>query len=241
MSNPTPPQQDIYDLMAPFYREYSDRKRNYLQAVDRFVVEHLPPQAGSMLDVGSGDGVRGMSIARIKSIPKVVLVEPSSEMAKRCRELGPTDVWQVAAEELPDTAERFEVITCLWNVLGHLGGRRQRVQALVGMKRLLADSGIILFDVNNRHNAAAYGWLKVLGRRIADGLAPDERRGDATFTWTIGDQNLHGKGHLFTPAEIEGIVREAGLNIRKRVAINYSTGVLSSSPTRGQLLYIVAK
>jgi hypothetical protein len=55
---------DIYDALAPHYREYAGGKSAYLAAVDRFVLENLPAGADSLLDVGAGDGVRAMALAR---------------------------------------------------------------------------------------------------------------------------------------------------------------------------------
>lgn len=232
---------DLYDALAPHYREYADKKSAYLAAVDRLLLEHAPSRPASMLDVGSGDGVRAMTLARQLGVATIVLSDSSTEMVTRCRMLGPTEAWHTAAEDLPDTEKRFDIITCLWNVLGHLPGRASRVKALIRMKVLLSDRGRIFFDVNNRHNAAAYGWLKVFGRTIIDAVQPDERRGDASFDWKIGDKVFPARGHLFTPREIEGIIRESGLSIRERVAVDYTTGNVSRSPRRGQLVYMVAK
>jgi SAM-dependent methyltransferase len=229
---------EIYDALAPHYREYSAKKSAYLAAVDGFVVGNIPARASSLLDVGAGDGVRGMDIARRAKIGKVVLSDPSPEMIARCRQLEPDDVWHSTAEALPETGLQFDVILCLWNVLGHLAGRDARVQALSRMRQLLAPGGTVFFDVNNRHNASGYGWLEVAKRRIIDAVAFDERRGDATFDWNVGGRFFPAMGHLFTPAEIRGIAEESGLHIVKNVAVNYATGVISQSKLRGQLLFM---
>jgi 2-polyprenyl-3-methyl-5-hydroxy-6-metoxy-1,4-benzoquinol methylase len=232
---------DLYDALAPHYREYANKKTAYLTAVDRLLLEYAPSKPESMLDVGSGDGVRAMTLARQLGIATIVLSDSSAEMAERCRMLAPSEVWQTAAEDLLETEKRFDVITSLWNVLGHLPGRASRAKALIRMKSLLSDRGMIFFDVNNRHNAAAYGWFRVFGRIVIDAVLPDERRGDASFDWKIGDKVFPAMGHLFTPREIEGIIRESGLRIRERMVVDYTTGKTSRSPLRGQLVYMVAK
>lgn len=232
---------DIYDTLAPHYREYSEKKSAYLEAVNQYIVDRIPPNAQSLLDVGAGDGIRGMAIARQKGIGYTVLCDLSSEMAARCKNLYPSEVWQAPAEELPVTNRRFDVILCLWNVLGHLDDRRARIKALTGMGRLLSDAGMLFFDVNNRHNAVAYGRCEVFKRRVLDCLWPDERRGDATFDWDIGDKIFPAMGHLFTPKEIEGIIRESGLQIKERVAVDYSNGEISKVPYNGQLLYWIGR
>ena len=233
------PSSDIYDALAPHYREYAERRSAYLSSVDWFILDHAPAGASSMLDVGSGDGVRAMALARQLEVSTIILSDHSKEMAVRCRALGPTDVWQAAAQDLPDTDRRFDVITCLWNVLGHLPDRANRIKALTRMKGLLSDRGVIFFDVNNRHNASAYGWGKVLGRIIIDTLHHDDRRGDASFDWRIGDKVFPAMGHLFTPAEIDTIITASGLRTDARIAVDYASGAVSRSPLRGQLVYRV--
>jgi SAM-dependent methyltransferase len=235
------PATEIYDALAPHYREYAQTRSAYLAAVDRFVLENLPAGAASMLDAGAGDGVRGMALARQAGIPRVVLCEPSVEMASRCRALAPAAVWQHSVEEVPAVSERFDVICCLWNVLGHLANGAQRLSALSRMKELLAHHGVIVFDVNNRHNGPAYGWARVLGRIVIDALAPDERRGDASFEWHIAGRAYPGMGHLFVPAEIEALIARAGLVVKKRLAIDYATGARSRWALKGQLAFVVGR
>ena len=231
----------IYDALAPHYREYAAKRSAYLAAVDRFVVENIPAGAGSLLDVGAGDGVRGMDIARRGGIGRVALSDPSFAMVELCRRLGPREVWHCGAESLPGPPGQFDVILCLWNVLGHLPGKAARVRALVRMRELLAPGGAIFFDVNNRHNASAYGWFKVCGRIVVDALAFDERRGDATFDWNVGGRTFQATGHLFTPGEIGGIIAEAGLDVLRRASADYAAGRFSTCALRGQLLFMLGR
>ena len=155
-----------YDQLAPHYRELAQQKCNYLDAVDRFIVAHARTPVGSLLDVGAGDGVRGVALARRLGARRIVLCEPAAEFARRCESLGVDEVWRMGAEQLPDAAPAFDIIVCLWNVLGHLPDHASRVAALSRMKALLNPSGSIFFDVNNRHNAHAYGRMRVLARRV---------------------------------------------------------------------------
>lgn len=182
-----------------------------------------------------------MGLAQALGVRTVVLCDLSAEMARKCRELRPDEVWQVAAEDLPATDLRFDVVICLWNVLGHVASRAGRVRALARIKDVLADGGTVFLDVNNRHNASAYGASTVAGRVVLDLLKPDERRGDASFAWKIGDRVFPAMGHLFTPMEIAGIIRDSGLVVKKRVSVNYATGKLYASLYMGQLLFVLGK
>jgi 2-polyprenyl-3-methyl-5-hydroxy-6-metoxy-1,4-benzoquinol methylase len=228
---------DIYDAMAPHYREYSARKIAYLSAVDRFVIEHAPRNPATLLDVGAGDGVRGKALAAELGARTTVLADASREMIARCKLLEVSDCWLCEAQNLPQTDLRFDVILCLWNVLGHLPDRASRVAALRGMRALLSPGGAVFFDVNNRQNARNYGRWRVMGRVLLDAIAPDDRRGDETFEWKVGEQTFPAMGHLFTPSEIGSIIEDSGLKVVERVAVDYASGELSSSPWAGQLLY----
>lgn len=227
---------EAYDRLAPHYRSYASRREAYLNAVDRFVVGHAV-RGGRMLDVGSGDGVRAVGIARALDARRVVLCEPSERMAALCREQPVAEIWAQPAQCLPPSKERFDLITCLWNVLGHLPDRAARIAALAGMRGLLDRGGRIFCDVSNRHNVRAYGPRTVMLRRLVDRIAPDDRRGDASFEWRIAEERIRASGHLFTPAEMDELIHAAGLDVEERIAIDYLSGESSACPRDGQLVY----
>jgi hypothetical protein len=108
------------------------------------------------------------------------------------------------------------------------------------MRALLAPNGRLFVDLNNRHNAAAYGKARVAWRMLLDAAWPDESRGDASFTWNIAGRAFPAMGHLFTPHEARRLFREAGLRIVERAAVDYATGAVSRSAFLGQLVYVLA-
>lgn len=192
--------------------------------------------------MGAGDGVRGMAIARARNITQVVLCDASAEMVRSCKSLAPTEVLHVKAESLPSFPRGFDVVLCLWNVLGHVEGTQNRIRALTKMRQSLTDPRAVLFlDVNNRHNSAAYGALRVGGRRFLDWIWPDERRGDTRFTWKFGQKEIAGSGHLFTYAEMLSLFSAAGLRIREEVFVDYITGAESKRKTDGQMVFMLGK
>jgi len=233
--------QPMYDALAPHYRDYSGTKAAYLAAIEQIVVTRVPKGARSMLDVGAADGVRAARIASALKVSTLVLAEPSEAMAALCRQQQASAVWQVGAESLPETDARFDVITCLWNVLGHVADTRTRILALRNMGRLLAPEGLLFFDVNNRYNASSYGWLRVAGRVVLDALIPSEERGDAQFTLAIYGKVIASMGHLFTPAELSQLLRISGLRTRNRYVVDYGTGSLRRMVFGGQLLFEVGE
>lgn len=238
----TGPQQNTlkaYDAIAPLYAEYSEKYRAYLNAVDQLVIDRLSPGV-RLLDVGSGDGRRLKKICDYHSLRDVVAVEPSGEMAALCCKITGFAVHPLCGNELDDLQEApFDAITALWNVFGHMANSGIRLQALECMARKLKPAGIIMLDVNNRHNKLSYGRGTVLKRRLIDALYFDEKRGDAHFEWKIGNQSFPASGHLFTPGEIERLFTHAGLRVAERWSVHYTTGALSTSPFNGQLFYVL--
>jgi SAM-dependent methyltransferase len=229
---------DAYNAIAPVYGEYSKGREAYLQAVEGLVIGEL--RAGMrLLDVGAGDGRRLEKIRNAVGIADFVAVEPSPGMARICRERTGAPVHEAFAEDL-DRLDlgSFDAITALWNVFGHISAGA-RPKALRNLAAKLRPGGRILLDVNNRHNAAAYGRFAVLKRVLIDALAFDPRRGDAVYEWKIGGQAFRSSGHLFTPGEIEDLIGGAGLKVRRRIAVDYATGAVSESRFRGQLFYVL--
>ena len=229
-----------YDALAPHYRDYSRGKAAYLQAVDRVILQNLPSSPRRVLDVGAGDGVRGLSLARMIGADSVILAEPSPEMVKLCRAAG-AEVWQCTAQDLPESEKRFDVILSLWNVLGHVSTPVEREEALSRMSRLLAPGGRMFIDVNNRHNAAAYGRWRVMLRRLIDAIKPNPARGDVSFEWRINGDVVPAMGHLFTPGEMTKLLHRGKLRIKRRMTVDYVTGQIAESPFKGQLVFVLEK
>jgi 2-polyprenyl-3-methyl-5-hydroxy-6-metoxy-1,4-benzoquinol methylase len=158
-----------------------------------------------------------------------------------CRQREGAEVWNVEAENLPEREEGFDVITCLWNVLGHVRTGQKRLLALRKMRSLLYQDGLIFLDINNRYNAESYGWARSFARGLYDLLRPSETNGDVSFVWHIGRERIQSTGHVFSRREVETLISQAGLRVRKRYVISYETGEQRRYFFLGQLLYVLEK
>ena len=223
-----------YDALADRYHSLLESKSRYLRTIEKLVIANTAG-AHSLLDVGAGDGTRTLRIAQAAAIANVVLVEPSAGMRRQCRQHA--KYWQYRATEIPETASQFDVITCLWNVLGHLENHAERVFVLSRLRGLLAPSGAIFLDVNHRYNAAAYGGAKTLLRMAYDGLFPSERNGDVIVRWPVGDGYIRTRGHVFTQTELHELFRGSRLTIKKKWIVHYESGEQRTLPVFGNLLY----
>ena len=230
-----------YDAIAPVYAEYSEKYQRYLSAIEALVCARLKPGM-RLLDVGSGDGRRLNNICTQLALRDVVSVEPSAQMAALCRKNTGFTVYETFADKVAELNEApFDAITALWNVFGHMPDSAVRLSALGAMLSKLKPGGIMMLDVNNRHNQLAYGRWNVFKRRVIDALAFDEKRGDAHYEWKIGNQSFPASGHLFTPAEMSGLFERTGLRVMERFSVHYATGDVSTSAHNGQLFYVLCR
>ncbi len=223
-----------YDALAPCYRMYSQTRLPYLQAVERLITARITG-ARSLLDVGAGDGSRAMRIAKSAGIGETVLVEPSEGMRRHGMTAG--EIWNCRASAIPQSTRRFDVVVCLWNVLGHIQGHAERQALLVRLKDLLTPSGSLFLDVNHRYNAAAYGWPMTFLRQVRDFFLWSERNGDVVVRWKTHDQTIRTRGHVFTQVELNGLFCAASLKIQRRWIVNYQTGAEHRLSLLGNLLY----
>jgi SAM-dependent methyltransferase len=213
-----------YDALAPHYAAYARSRARYCDRIDRLIRSRLKTPAGTWLDVGSGDGGRATRLAQAAHASRLVLSDPSEPMAALCLAQGHGEVWQTRAEQLPAPGVRFDVVTCLWNVLGSVEGDPRRVVALERMRGLLAPGGRLFLDVHNRYNARTAGVARVMARVLRDRLRPTERNGVVSFVWQVAGEEIPTTGYLFAPAEMSRLFKRAGLLIIDRRFVDYDTG-----------------
>jgi SAM-dependent methyltransferase len=230
---------EAYDFLAPEFARVSEVRRRYLDRVEKVISAEIGAGKRSLLDVGAGDGARSARIAAACGIERLVQLEPSAGM--RERGVGVAEIWPIRAEDLGGVQAEFDVIVCLWNVLGHISPAASRQEVIRQFARLLAPDGSIFIDVNHRYNARHYGFLKTAGRLIYDCVRPDERNGDVTAQWNIGENECSTYGHVFTNSEMRALATGAGLRVTGRLAIDYGSGKVQWCRFFGNLLYHLQK
>jgi SAM-dependent methyltransferase len=225
----------VYDRIAPSFAQLATERRAYLDAIDRLVVSHLPPAARTLLDVGAGDGRRARAIAAglATALTTVVLAEPAAGMR---RAGGSAAAYiDLRAEHLHKLDGEFDIILCLWNVLGHVFPQAARAEVMCQFHRLLSPRGRLFIDVNHRYNTARYGLARTAIRWLYDRVRPSEENGDVIATLTSASV----RGHVFTHREVLAMAGSAGLAVENRFVVDYETGAILSRASQGNLLYIM--
>ena len=174
---------------------------------------------------------------------------------------GNAEIWKVLAEDLDDQSsqgpspravrrerspadeciERFDLITCLWNVLGHIRKVEDRARAMQAMANRLAPDGRCFIDVNHRYNLRSYGVIPSAARFIRDSISFQETSADVIAKWRIGGESISTYGHVFTDKEIRRLTRAAGLSIEARIVVDYETGKIRRLGFAGNLLYVLRR
>ena len=226
-----------YDRIAPVFARLAEQRKQYLDRIDQLVLSEMPPCSRSMLDVGSGDGSRASRIAGTRGIADLVLLEPSLAMQGNNPANG--TVWTMRAEELHSVQAEFDVITCLWNVLGHIFPANARMEVLRQFARLVSLKGMIFVDVNHRYNARQYGMVRTALRFLRDRLSWDEKNSDVRVTWNVGEMPCTTMGHVFSDKEFRALAHAAGLRIEQTFIVDYATGDQRQRSWQGNLLYIL--
>jgi SAM-dependent methyltransferase len=227
-----------YDRLSPVYPALAEAHRQYLDAIDDLIVRLLPSGSRSLLDVGAGDGRRAAKIASRTGISTVVLLEPSRGMSREIPQFS--TLWNMRAEELVSSGQfqQFDLITCLWNVLGHIRPAATRALVLHKLHQRLSPGGRLMLDVNHRYNVRAYGRTTSILRYLRDQVRPSESNGDVSVRWLVKGVECSTHGHLFVDREIRLLAAFADLKIEHCIAVDYETGDLARFQFQGNLFYV---
>ena len=228
-----------YDKLASSYKNISESKKDYLQAINTLIIPYLNNK--EVLDLGSGDGERIVSIYNETDIKRLTCLEPSNEMFKILSKYTFLEAIKKSAQvNIKELENKFDVVTALWNVFGHINSIENLEKSLTNIRGYLREEGRLIIDVNNRVNANSYGTLVAIYRLIIDAFYFRRKRGDVRTKWNINGEEVIGYGHIFSPYEIKSLLKSFGFKIEDVIFVNYNNGNLSTNMFNGQM-FIVSK
>ncbi|MBU1200123.1 class I SAM-dependent methyltransferase [Patescibacteria group bacterium] len=236
--------QITYDKLAPNYRKVSEEKQDYLKTIDNLIVTILG-KADSIVDLGSGDGVHISKLANSLQVKKVLLVDNSDEMLILSRKIPKIKAVKSSIVDI-NSSDRFDVVTCLWNVLGHVEPYDNIRKTLVNIdQNLLKNGGWFFLDVNNIYNAKSYGTFQVIQNIVKDILksaySAYYKEEYIKFKKLVSGEDVEMKVHFFGPMEVEGYLKGTRLRVFRKYYINYNSGDIEKCFWRGQIFYVIKK
>lgn len=234
---------DFYNAVSRQYPAYVLKRINYIRAVDAFISDQTR-NSKDMLDVGSGDGQRAIALAEKMGIRQVILLDNSPLMCQISERQHSNISKRVILADITqlkkDFRGKYDIITCLWNVFGHINSEEKRIHALRTMRAKLKNSGAIYFDVNNRYNFKAYRF-NALKNIIGDLFHPRGTKGNFPLSFTVNGVEAKTTVHVFSPEEVRRMIHAAGLRISQVAYINYETGARERNWLGGQLVLRVIR
>lgn len=226
----------FYDEFAKSYDDYSKTKGAYLRAVEKFIKSESVG-GGSLLDVGGGDGKRLFKIAKDINAKDLTLVDQSAGMISLINKDFGISVLQKDISDSNFILEcTYNTVVCLWNVLGHIPTEEKRLISLSNIAKCLRGGGVVFLDVNNRYNISHYGFLAVTKNVLRD-IFHMKNRGDYLLSFDADKRKISTTVHVFSPFEIQRLIKLSGLRILKRKIIDYRTGEKAKGIWGGQLVY----
>ncbi|WP_178984740.1 methyltransferase domain-containing protein [Winogradskyella helgolandensis] len=226
-----------YDHLATSYQSESNSRKKYLTAIDNYTVESINGDAiYNYLDIGAGNGSRSLKIA--KSIPvqkEIFLIDNSSKMLENVSSLEQVKVFNESVFDFNSTT-KFNLITCLWNVIGHFETQEARLQLFKKVSLLLEPGGVFIFDVNNRYNISHYGL-----NNVEQNIKNDNLNVKDSGWFTLGEKPNQTKVYIHSPFDIYDYIKETDLILEENKYIDYSTGETKSTFFEGQLVYKIRK
>lgn len=227
--------EEYYNELAKSYRSVSESRTEFIESINQYIVESAPTIAGGVryLDIGAGDGYRSNIIIGALQPSHTTLLDNSAEMAGRIPQGDGLNVIISPIDEFESDME-YDLVTCLWNVLGHFNNADQRMQFFHKVKMALSKSGQLVLDVNNRYNINAYGHKSVM-KNLSDDL---HSKPDAGW-FSLGDSKNGTRVYIHAPYEIDKMAEAAGLKVVDTKYVDYETGEFRDTFFEGQLLYLI--
>ena len=225
--------EKYYDKLQPQYRSLSEKKAKYLNAVDKYIENSIKTERQSSvdwIDIGCGDGNRTKALhKKMNNINILDCIEESSEMADvatKTLEGIYRNLFNYAAENAPIDSNRYDLATCLWNVIGHAKDKQEFVNTIY---KFLKEDGVLFLDANNRFNISEYGILRVLRNILLNFL------GIANGLFELSFKGERTEVYIFEAKELTKILLNAGFKDIEVIYFNYRTGV-KTGWMRGQII-----
>jgi len=224
--------KEYYDHLAKEYRKVSRHRQEYLSGINLLLLELIKKRhVQSILDVGTGDGLRLESIRKqISPIISITAIEPSEKMFFAAKKNLGADVNLLECElcDIEET-EKFHLIAALWNVIGHVDD----LAAFFRKASSLIDeaNGVFVFDANNIFNVKHYGLGNFLKNKLSALF------GKKIYKFNLNAADTNGYVKLYHPKYIYKKLHMSGFNSVKVLYIDYATG-RQTYKNSGQMFFL---
>jgi 2-polyprenyl-3-methyl-5-hydroxy-6-metoxy-1,4-benzoquinol methylase len=196
--------------MKDSYQIVCKRREKYINGVNRDFLKIAKDKGLNWLDIGSGDSIRSAYLNTILG-KKLTVLEPSELLTKDFECSNPDIKFLRTSIEEIEFLEKFDVISLLWNVVGHLTNLEATLKKIYNA---LHPGGVLYFDTNSPFNLIEYGVRQVVKNFFS-------KQEYLKFSWP--DSNSESYVLFYKKSYLIKILKEAGFSVSVR-NINYDSG-----------------
>ena len=207
-----------YDNLSKTYDQISKKKRKYLDSIDQEIFNFLKSlNINTILDVGIGDGRRSNKyITKLNFSEKNFYgIEPSTKMYLEAKENfnEKQNIFNINLESY-QTDQKFDLIMCLWNVIGHVSNLEIFIKKV---SELISRKGYFIFDYNNIYNLKEYGLRSFMSNLLC-GFFKDK------FEFRVVSNNDDTLVNYYKSSYLSKILSINNLKVINKIYINYQDG-----------------
>ena len=220
------PSVAAYNRLTNQYRRISLSRAGYLNAVDEHFLSLARDEGFDWLDIGSGDGVRALSLNRTLN-KNLSVLEPSKLLPENFRLEHPeVQIFRQSAENL-SLKQEFDVVTMLWNVIGHVDNLEACFAAI---RDCLRPSGLLYFDANSALNIRRFG-IRNVSRNL-------RHRRSVKFPWP--DADSESEVEIFRQSFLRSALKATGFQTRF-LFMDYENGQLVRNQFQGSVIVMARR
>ncbi|PHR74603.1 MAG: hypothetical protein COA67_00580 [Lutibacter sp.] len=228
--------KSYYNSLANTYSVQVNDRIKYLNAIDDFIINDNLNVVDNYLDIGCGDGRRSVKISESINVKyETILVDDSLKMLSKFEGKPNIKTFNQSIFDF-NHSDKFNLITCLWNVLGHFPSKEAIISLFQKINDLLVNGGAFIFDVNNRYNISHYGY-----ENVERNLKNDKLNMENNGWFKLGNEPNQTKVYVHSPFDIEEYLLDTDLILEQVKYIDYKTGEPKETFFEGQLLYKITK
>lgn len=208
----------FYDNLSSKYDYISEKRRNYLESIDQEILNFIKPlNINLILDVGLGNGKRSYKyITKLNlSEKKFYGIEPSKKMYLESLKIfnEKENIFNINLESYL-THKKFDLIMCLWNVIGHVSNLEIFIKKV---SDLCSYNGYFIFDFNNIYNLKEYGFRSFIYNLFVSLFK-------YKFKFRAVNDNDNTLVKYYKPNYLSKILSLNNFKIIKKIHINYQDG-----------------
>lgn len=235
-----------FNELSENYDEKSYKRNKYIDAINNEILNNLVNIKNTkILDIGCGTGSRTKKILNKLESYNYYGCDISTEMIKKAKENGLKNIKYGDVTNLPYGNGEFDVVLCLFNVLGYVHDKNDLDKAFSEIARVAHKNSVILIDVMNQQHIGE--GLEYHKNQVSHFLT--FIKSVFTFGKTYGqlfyiehnNDKLQGYVRGFKEKELTKVILRNNMQINNIKVVGYDTGTIYQEKRKGQLFFNLSK